>query len=87
MAAFGAAWQAVVFGAAGLWSQNGALTLRPMLPPSIHRIRMKVRASWESDISWMLRVKRMRLRRRVKMYLPKKHKSENGLRRFFSRRP
>ena len=40
MAALGAAWQAVVFGALGLWSQEGKLTLTPMLPPGIHRIRM-----------------------------------------------
>ena len=40
MAALGAAWQAVVFGALGLWSQEGKLTLAPMLPPGIHRIRM-----------------------------------------------
>lgn len=42
MAALGAAWQAVVFGAAGVWSENGKLTSQPMLPPSIHRIRLKV---------------------------------------------
>lgn len=43
MAALGAAWQAVVFGAAGVWSENGELTSQPMLPPSIHRIRLRVR--------------------------------------------
>ncbi len=42
MAALGAAWQAVVFGAAGLWSDGGALTLAPMLPPGIRRIKMHV---------------------------------------------
>lgn len=43
MAALGAAWQAVVFGAAGLWSENGKLTVNPMLPPSISGIRMNLR--------------------------------------------
>jgi len=43
MAAMGAAWQAVVFGAAGLWAENGELTVKPMLPPSIRRIRLRVR--------------------------------------------
>lgn len=42
MAALGAAWQAVVFGAAGLWSREGELTLTPRLPPSIRRIRLHV---------------------------------------------
>jgi len=43
MAALGAAWQAVVFGMAGIWSENGELSVQPMLPPSIHRIRLRVR--------------------------------------------
>ena len=43
MAALGAAWQAVVFGAAGLWSKDGKLTVNPMLPPSISGIRMNLR--------------------------------------------
>ncbi len=42
MAAMGAAWQAVVFGAAGLWAEDGKLTLYPMLPPSMRRIRFTV---------------------------------------------
>lgn len=40
MAALGAAWQAVVFGAVGLWSEDGKLTVNPMLPPSIRGIRL-----------------------------------------------
>jgi len=43
MAALGAAWQAVVFGAVGLWSENGELRVQPMLPPSLHRICLWVR--------------------------------------------
>ncbi len=42
MAALGAAWQAIVFGAAGVWSENGQLTVEPMLPPGIHRLRMRL---------------------------------------------
>lgn len=43
MAALGAAWQALVFGAAGLWAENGELTVTPMLPPGIRSIRFRVR--------------------------------------------
>ena len=39
MAALGAAWQAFVFGAAGLWAENGQLTLEPHLPPHLHGMR------------------------------------------------
>lgn len=42
MAAMGAAWQAVVFGAAGLAAEDGQLSVRPMLPPFVRRIRFKV---------------------------------------------
>ena len=43
MAALGAAWQAVVFGAVGLWAENGELRVKPMLPPSLHRVCLWVR--------------------------------------------
>lgn len=42
MAALGAAWQAVVFGMAGLWAQGGKLTAEPMLPPAIRRVKLHV---------------------------------------------
>ncbi len=42
LAAMGSAWQVLVFGAAGLWAENGELTMRPMLPPSVRRIRFTV---------------------------------------------
>ena len=42
MAALGAAWQALVFGAVGLWSSDGQLRVSPALPPSIHRIALCV---------------------------------------------
>ena len=41
MAAMGAAWQAVVFGAAGLGAEDHTLTVQPMLPPFVRRIRFK----------------------------------------------
>jgi len=43
MAAHGAAWQAMVFGAAGLWSDEGVLTVDPKLPPSVQGMRFTVR--------------------------------------------
>ncbi len=43
MAALGAAWQAFVFGAAGLWAEDGQLTLEPQLPPSLHGMRFHIR--------------------------------------------
>ncbi|NLV57343.1 MAG: glycoside hydrolase family 65 protein [Clostridiales bacterium] len=48
MGAMGAAWQAVVFGALGLWSHNGKMMVDPKLPPSIHRIKLRIchRGSW-----------------------------------------
>lgn len=36
--ACGAAWQALVFGAAGLWAENGEISLEPCLPPSIQSL-------------------------------------------------
>jgi trehalose/maltose hydrolase-like predicted phosphorylase len=42
MAALGAAWQAVVYGMAGLWADESGLSVRPMLPPGIRRLRFKV---------------------------------------------
>lgn len=42
MAAMGAAWQAFVFGAAGLWADGKGMKLSPMLPPGIRRLRFKV---------------------------------------------
>lgn len=45
MAALGAAWQALAFGAAGITvDENGAVTARPRLPKSIRALRMKVYA-------------------------------------------
>lgn len=38
LAAMGAAWQAIVFGAAGLWAEDGRLTLEPSLPKEIKSI-------------------------------------------------
>ena len=35
MAALGASWQALVYGALGLWSDGGELRLAPRLPPEI----------------------------------------------------
>lgn len=35
MAALGASWQALVYGALGLWSDGGQLRLSPRLPPEI----------------------------------------------------
>ena len=46
MAALGAAWQALVFGAAGLWAESGKLTVTPMLPPGIRSVRFRIR--WQS---------------------------------------
>ncbi|MDD3214955.1 MAG: glycosyl hydrolase family 65 protein, partial [Eubacteriales bacterium] len=43
MAALGAAWQAVVYGAAGLWLNGDQPAVKPMLPPSIHGLRFRVR--------------------------------------------
>ena len=42
MAALGAAWQALVYGAAGLWADEKGLTLNPMLPKGIHRMMFSV---------------------------------------------
>lgn len=42
MAALGAAWQALVYGAAGLWADEKGLTLNPMLPKGIHRMTFSV---------------------------------------------
>ena len=42
MAAMGSTWQALVFGAAGLWADEEGLSLSPMLPPGIRRLRFKV---------------------------------------------
>ncbi len=42
MAALGAAWQAAVLGAAGLWAENGELRVAPMLPPGIRRIALHI---------------------------------------------
>lgn len=43
MAALGAAWQAIVFGAVGLWSEGGSMSAEPMLPPGVSRIALRVR--------------------------------------------
>lgn len=43
MAAFGSAWQALVFGAAGLWNQDSKPVLRPHLPKQIQKLRFRVR--------------------------------------------
>ncbi len=42
MAALGAAWQAVVFGAVGLWAEDGRITASPMLPPFVRRVKLHV---------------------------------------------
>jgi kojibiose phosphorylase len=42
MGALGAAWQAVVYGMAGLWTDGDGLSLNPMLPPGVERLRFKV---------------------------------------------
>ena len=42
MAALGSAWQAVVYGAAGLWTDDDGITLNPMLPEWIKRLRFHV---------------------------------------------
>lgn len=47
MAALGAAWQAVVCGAAGLWDNGGVPEVRPMLPPSVHGLSFTVRCHGE----------------------------------------
>ncbi len=42
MAAMGASWQALVFGAMGLWSDNGQLTVQPKLPKQIRSLSLCV---------------------------------------------
>lgn len=42
MAALGSAWQSIVYGAAGLWNDENGITLKPMLPGWIRRIRFHV---------------------------------------------
>lgn len=42
MAALGAAWQAVVFGIAGLWDDGERLRLKPMFPPSVSAVSFSV---------------------------------------------
>lgn len=42
MAGVGAAWQALAFGAAGLWADESGLQLHPMLPKNIRRIAFTV---------------------------------------------
>ena len=42
LAGMGAAWQALVYGAAGLWADEKGIMLSPMLPPGIRRLRFKV---------------------------------------------
>ncbi|MEA5014912.1 MAG: hypothetical protein VB099_10160 [Candidatus Limiplasma sp.] len=48
MAALGASWQAIVFGALGVWAQEGKLIVEPKLPPGIHRIALRLchRGKW-----------------------------------------
>lgn len=45
MAALGSAWQSIVYGAAGLWNDENGITLKPMLPGWIRRIRFH--AYWQ----------------------------------------
>jgi len=47
LAALGAAWQAVVYGMAGVWADENGLSVSPMLPPNIHRLRFKVQYQGE----------------------------------------
>ncbi|MEG1676085.1 MAG: glycosyl hydrolase family 65 protein [Clostridia bacterium] len=42
MAALGASWQALVFGAVGLWSENGKPTVKPNLPKQIKKLSMRI---------------------------------------------
>ena len=42
MAALGASWQALVYGALGLWSENGRLTVAPCLPDGIRSVSLAV---------------------------------------------
>lgn len=42
LAALGASWQALIYGALGLWSENGKLTAAPHLPEQIRRLSLCV---------------------------------------------
>ena len=42
MASLGASWQALVYGALGLWSEGGQLAVEPALPPQIKRLSLCV---------------------------------------------
>ncbi len=42
MAALGSVWQAIVYGAAGLWTDDTGITLAPMLPEWIRELRFRV---------------------------------------------
>lgn len=42
MAALGASWQALIYGALGLWSENETLTLKPRLPEEIRSLSLCV---------------------------------------------
>ncbi|MDD3335148.1 MAG: glycosyl hydrolase family 65 protein [Eubacteriales bacterium] len=42
MAGLGAAWQALAFGAAGLWADEEGISLDPKLPPAIRRLKFRV---------------------------------------------
>ena len=42
MAALGASWQALIYGALGLWTENGRLTVRPRLPKQIRSLSLCV---------------------------------------------
>ena len=42
MAALGASWQALLYGALGLWTENGQLTVQPHLPEAIRSVSLCV---------------------------------------------
>ena len=42
MAALGSAWQSIVYGAAGLWTDDNGITLNPMLPAWIKKLQFHV---------------------------------------------
>lgn len=49
MASLGATWQALVFGALGLWAQDGRVSLKPNLPKQIRSVSMRV---WQNGVRY-----------------------------------
>ena len=51
MAALGATWQALVYGALGLWVQDGRMTVKPNLPEQIRSMSMRV---WQDGVRYQI---------------------------------